>query len=91
MVLIAGVILARGLGVTDSLRLENLARLKQTIEAFCFRFTTPLNIYFRIGANSGGGWPTWYPSATIARSCSPAPRRLMTIVAGASGLDMGLG
>jgi uncharacterized membrane protein YdjX (TVP38/TMEM64 family) len=34
VVLIAGVILARGLGVTDSLRLENLARLKQTIEGY---------------------------------------------------------
>jgi uncharacterized membrane protein YdjX (TVP38/TMEM64 family) len=33
-VLLAGVILARALGVTDYLRLENLARLKQTIEAY---------------------------------------------------------
>jgi len=32
-VLVAGVILARALGVTDYLRLENLARLKETIES----------------------------------------------------------
>src|SRR5262245_41477339 len=33
-VLVAGVILARALGVTDYLRLDNLARLKQTIESY---------------------------------------------------------
>jgi uncharacterized membrane protein YdjX (TVP38/TMEM64 family) len=32
--LVAGVILARALGVTDLLRLENFARLKQTIEGY---------------------------------------------------------